>query len=199
MSIACPLRMQSLPSFHFRLQSSSLLRGSGIENAIVREWFPFTWSLNRCFLVLCQKYWSIIVPKLHCSLNYVIKIIFSAANRVIFHKGAIIDCGSQFITVILDRAQYPWFNPRRMRMHLNDPRCRPFENNTHVSFKIPLGGCGSRHITTSRKVMFFNRVFIANKPYHMYRERTGKSIMEIHFYCKYKRTDSPSQKIKGFL
>jgi len=118
-------------------------------------------------------------------------------NRVIFNKGARIECGSQFTTTIVTRANYPWFNPRCMRMHLNDPGCRPYVNNTHVSFKFPLGACGSRHITSSRKVIFTNRVLIVNKP--DYKEGGEKSIMEIHFYCKYRRTDSPNHKTKGFL
>ena len=122
---------------------------------------------------------------------------FFAVNRVIFNKGARIECGSQFTTTIVTRANYPWFNPRCMRMHLNDPGCRPYVNNTHVSFKFPLGACGSRHITSSRKVIFTNRVLIVNKP--DYKEGGEKSIMEIHFYCKYRRTDSPNHKTKGFL
>lgn len=126
---------------------------------------------------------------------------FSAVNGVIFNRGADIGCGSQFITIVITRSQYPWFNPRRMRMHLNDPTCQPYVNSTHVSFKVPLGGCGSRHITTSKKLMFTNRVFIVNTntPNFIHENTVGKSIIEIHFYCKYRRIGSLDRKTKGFL
>lgn len=86
-----------------------------------------------------------------------------------------------------------------MRMHLNDPICRPsFINSTHVSFKMPLGGCGSRHITSPRKVVFTNRVFIVENSYHGYKKKEMKTMMEIHFLCKYRRvglfSESVSQK-----
>ena len=114
---------------------------------------------------------------------------------MIFTSGAEVDCGPQFTSVLISLAQYPWFNPRHMRMHLNDPFCKSSVSNTHVSFKFPLGACGSRHIISANKVIFFNRVFIVNKPHHKFQKR----IMEIPFICKYRVMNSPGYKIKGFL
>lgn len=115
--------------------------------------------------------------------------IFFAVNGVVFGKGAaVIECGSRITTITLDRGKFPWFNPERMRMHLNDPSCRPsYVTTAHVSFKMPLGGCGSRHITSPRKVIFTNRVYIVEKGYHGYKEKEMKTLMEIHFLCKYRR------------
>lgn len=110
-------------------------------------------------------------------------------------SGAEVDCGPQFTSVFISRARYPWFNPWRMRMHLNDPICKSSVSNTHVTFKFPLGACGSRHIISGNKVTFFNRVFIVNKPYHKFQKR----IMELMFICRYRVMDSPGYKIKGFL
>lgn len=123
---------------------------------------------------------------------------FFAVNGVVFDKGAaVIECGSKFNTITLDRAKYPWFNPERMRMYLNNPVCRPsFVNTTHVSFKMPLGGCGSRHITSPRKVIFTNRVFFVEEDYHHgYKEKELKTLMEIHFLCKYRRTNFLSESL----
>lgn len=132
--------------------------------------------------------------------------ILFAVNGVVFDKEAAeIECGSQFTSVTLDRAKYPWFNPERMRIHLNNPVCEPsFVNTTHVSFKMPLGGCGSRHITSPRKIIFTNRVLFVEEDYHHgYREKEMKTLMEIHFLCKYRGTDflseSLSQKRKRLL
>lgn len=114
---------------------------------------------------------------------------------IIFMSGAEVDCGPQFTSVFISRARYPWFNPWRMRMHLNDPICKSSVSNTHVTFKFPLGACGSRHIISGNKVTFFNRVFIVNKPYHKFQKR----IMELMFICRYRVMDSPGYKLKGFL
>ena len=113
-----------------------------------------------------------------------------------FDKGAVIECGSQFTTITLDRAKFPWFNTERMRIHLNDPVCRPtYVNNAHVSFKMPLGGCGSRHITSPREVIFTNRVLIVEKSYRGYKQKEMKTLMEIHFLCKYRRLGSLSESV----
>lgn len=132
--------------------------------------------------------------------------ILFAVNGVVFDKEAAeIECGSQFTSVTLDRAKYPWFNPEQMRIHLNNPVCEPsFVNTTHVSFKMPLGGCGSRHIKSPRKVIFTNRVLFVEEDYHHgYREKEMKTLMEIYFLCKYRGTDflseSLSQKRKRLL
>ena len=124
-------------------------------------------------------------------------IFLIAVNGVVFDKeAAVIECGSQFTTVTLDRSKYPWFNPERMRVHLNNPVCEAsFVNTTHVRFKMPLGGCGSRHITSPRKVIFTNRVFFVEEGYHGYRQKETKTLMEIYFLCKYQRTDFPSESL----
>lgn len=119
-------------------------------------------------------------------------------NGAVFDKeAAVIECGSQFTTITLDRAKYPWFNPERMRVHLNNPVCEPsFVNTTHVRFNMPLGGCGSRHITSPRKVIFTNRVFFVEESYHHgYSEKETKTLMEIYFLCKYRRTDFLSERL----
>ncbi|KAL9978550.1 hypothetical protein ACROYT_G016078 [Oculina patagonica] len=118
-------------------------------------------------------------------------------NGVIFNKGAAeLECGSRFTTTTLDRAKLPWLNSERMRMHLNDPGCRPYYvTPAHVSFKMPLGGCGSRHITSPRKIIFTNRVFIVENGYRGYKEREMKTLMEIHFLCKYRRIGLLSESI----
>lgn len=124
---------------------------------------------------------------------------FFVVNGVVFDKGAAsIECGSQFTTVTLDRAKYPWYNPERMRIHLNNPVCEPsFVNTTHVRFNMPLGGCGSKHITSPRKVIFTNRVLFVEEDYHYgNREKEMKTLMEIYFLCKYRRTAFLSQKGK---
>lgn len=124
-------------------------------------------------------------------------LLFFAVNGVVFDKGAAeIECGSRFTAITLGRAKFPWFNSERMRMHLNDPSCRPsYVTTVHVSFKMPLGGCGSRHITSPRKVIFTNRVFIVEKGYHSYKEKEMKTLMEIHFLCKYRRIGLLSESV----
>lgn len=125
-------------------------------------------------------------------------IFLFAVNGAVFDKeAAVIECGSQFTTITLDRAKYPWFNPERMRVHLNNPVCEPsFVNTTHVRFNMPLGGCGSRHITSPRKVIFTNRVFFVEEGYHHgYSEKETKTLMEIYFLCKYRRTDFLSERL----
>ena len=131
---------------------------------------------------------------------------FFSVKGVVFDKGAaVIECGSEFTTVTLERAKYSWFNPERMRIHLNNPICQPsLVNTTHVRFKMPLGGCGSRHITSPRKVLFINRVlFVEEDQHHGYMEKEMKTLMEIYILCKYKRTDfmieNISQKGKRLL
>jgi len=123
---------------------------------------------------------------------------FFAVHGVVFDKGtAAIECGSQFTTVTLDRAKYPWYDPKRMRTHLNNPVCEPsFVNTTHVRFNMPLGGCGSKHITSPGKVIFTNRVlFVEEDNHHGYREKESKTLMEIYFLCKYRRTDFLSESL----
>lgn len=128
------------------------------------------------------------------TVNHVINLKVPVTG-IIFNSGVEVECSSKFTKVLLTRAQYPWFNPRRMRMHLNDPFCKSHVNSTHVSFEFPRGGCGSRHITLSNKVMFFNRVFIVNKSHH----KITRRIMTIHFSCKYRVIESIAHKMKGFL
>lgn len=123
---------------------------------------------------------------------------FFSVNGVVFDKrAAAIECGSEVTTVTLERAKYPWFNPDRMSIHLNNPVCQPsFVNTTHVRFIIPLGACGSRHITSPRKIIFTNRVFFVEEDYHHgYMEKDMKTLMEIYILCKYKRSDFLSESI----
>ena len=111
-------------------------------------------------------------------------------------EAALTECGLQFTTVTLDREKFPWLNTERMRMHLNDPLCRPSHvDNAHVSFKIPLGSCGSRHIKSPREVIFANRVLIQEKSNHNYNEKEMKTLMEVHFLCRYKRIDMRSKTV----
>ncbi|XP_073232789.1 uncharacterized protein [Porites lutea] len=119
-------------------------------------------------------------------------------HGIVWNKGAEIDCGSKITTVTLFRANFPWLDIRRMHVHLIDPTCRGYLNSTHVSFRFQTGGCGSKHIkSSSRDVIFSNKVFIVNKPH--FQERKHKSILEINFYCKYSHTGGGNKKIKGFL
>lgn len=130
--------------------------------------------------------------------SFFLFLFLPLVHGIVWNKGAEIDCGSKITTVTLFRANFPWLDTRRMRVHLKDPTCRGYRNSTQVSFRFQTGGCGSKHIkSSSRDEIFSNTVFIINKPY--FQGRKHKSILEINFYCKYSHTGGGNKEIKGFL
>ena len=70
-------------------------------------------------------------------------------------------------------------------VRLNDPSCNAVGNMTHISFWVPLEGCGTTHTDNSDTITYQNKVM--NRAIHVGGVITRVRSVEILFHCSYGR------------